>query len=130
MSIVIPQITAARPTAYAALEHDLEALDARKQAWATLSIGKKIELLERVKQETVTVAERWVRAALRAKRIPDGSPLAGEEWSSGPWALLYALNRYVATLGQIAKYGHVPIKKSAVRKAKNGQVIVDVFPPS
>ncbi len=34
-----------------------------------------------------------------------GTPLEGEEWISGPWAVLYALNRYIDTLQQIDRTG-------------------------
>jgi aldehyde dehydrogenase (NAD(P)+) len=130
MSIVIPQTAAARPTAHAALERDLRALAENKQAWAELPVGQKAELLERVRRETARAASAWVEAAVRAKGIPEGSPLAGEEWSSGPWALLYGLNRYIESLREIEKHGRIRIRKSAVRRAKNGQVVVEVFPAS
>src|SRR5436190_13891016 len=128
MSIVIPQTAAARPTAHTALERDLRALAEKKQAWAELPVGQKAELFERVRRETARAASAWVEAAVRAKGIPEGSPLAGEEWSSGPWALLYGLNRYIESLREIEKHGRIRIRKSAVRRAKNGQVVVDVFP--
>ena len=130
MSIAIPQTAAAHPTEHAALERELEELAAHKQTWATLPVGRKVELLIAVKGATARVAERWVAAAVRAKGIPDDSPLAGEEWSSGPWALLYGLSQYAHTLGEIARHGRLRIPKRAVRRASNGQVIVDVFPSS
>jgi len=130
MSILIPQTAAAHPTANAALQRDLEAIHAHKDAWVKLPIAKKIELLEEVKRETASAAEKWVDAALRAKGIRADSPLAGEEWSSGPWALLYGLNQYIKSLREIAQHGRPRIKKGAVRRAKTGQVIVDVFPSS
>src|SRR6266511_5802490 len=113
MSIVIQQTDTARPTAHTALERDLRALAEQKKAWAELPVGEKADLLERVKRETGRAAPAWVEAAVRAKGIPDGSPLAGEEWSSGPWALLYALNRYIESLREIEKHGRLRIPKSA-----------------
>lgn len=130
MSIVIPQTPAREASPRASLERDLETLAAEKDNWARLPVADKIELLVRMKEATVKVAEPWVRAATSAKGIPDGSALAGEEWSSGPWALLYGLTQYIKTLREIAKGGRVQIKRSAVRKAKTGQVVVDVFPSS
>jgi aldehyde dehydrogenase (NAD(P)+) len=130
MSISIPQTTAAQPSAHEALARDLATLAAQKQAWATLPVTNKIELLEQVKKATLDVAERWVATALRAKGIPERSPLAGEEWSSGPWALLYGLSQLVRTLGQIARRGRVHVDKSAIRRAASGQVIARVFPSS
>ncbi|MDB4966307.1 MAG: Aldehyde dehydrogenase [Myxococcales bacterium] len=130
MSIAIPQTAAAHPTANDALARDLEVLAAHKQTWATLPVAQKIELLAAVKRETAKVAERWVAAAVANKGIPAESALAGEEWSSGPWALLYGLSQLVRTLGEIERHGRPRIPKGAVRRARNGQVIVDVFPSS
>ncbi|MGZ3426871.1 MAG: aldehyde dehydrogenase family protein, partial [Polyangia bacterium] len=130
MAIAIPQTAAAHPTANDALERELEELAAHKQTWATLPVARKIELLTAVKRETAKVADRWVAAAAEHKGIPATSPLVGEEWASGPWALLYGLSQYIHTLGQIARHGRPRIPKGAVRRARNGQVIVDVFPAS
>jgi len=117
-------------TERAALERELQVLDARKQAWATLPPGKKSELFAEVKRATARVAELWVQAAVRAKGIPDGSPLAGEEWASGPWALLCGLSQYIKTLGELAQHGRPQVRRRAVRRARNGQVVVEVFPAS
>ncbi len=130
MSILFPQTAAAHATDHPDLERDLEALAARKQAWSTLPIIRKIELLEELKRGTANVAERWVQAAVRAKGIPAGSPLAGEEWASGPWALLYGTNQYIRTLREIARNGRPRIPENAVRQARNGQMVVEVFPSS
>ena len=44
-----------------------------------------------------------VEAAVRAKGIPPGSPLAGEEWLSGPYALLYGINEIERTMQALAR---------------------------
>ena len=44
------------------------------------------------------VAEDWAANASQKKQIPAGSPLEGEEWFSGPYALLSACNNFIATL--------------------------------
>ena len=128
--ITIPQTAAAHPTTNDALEAALAGLAAEKQVWAALPVPRKIALFEQVKRATAGVAERWVAAATRAKQIPEGSPLAGEEWSSGPWALLYGLSQYIHTLGEIARTGRPQVAPGAIRTARNGQLIVDVFPSS
>jgi aldehyde dehydrogenase (NAD(P)+) len=130
MSIAIPQLAAEHPTEPTTLDRDLHELADHKQTWATLPIAKKIELLVAVKHNVLPVAERWVQAAVRKKGIPAGSPLVGEEWVSGPWALLYGLSCYVKTLEDIAAHGRPVIRPIAIRRAANGQVIVDVFPAS
>jgi len=88
MSMSIPQLAARTPTPNASLDTSLTRLQSKKQAWAELPIADKVVLLRRLVQLTGDVAERWVRAATAAKGIPEDSPLAGEEWTSGPWALM------------------------------------------
>ncbi len=99
-----------------------------KDDWARLPVGEKLRYLQELGQKTREVAEPWVDAAVRAKGIPSGSPLVGEEWMSGPWALLYGINRLIRTLQAIEK-GHASLLKcGAVRTRANGQVVVEVFP--
>ena len=47
---------------------------------------------------------------------------------SGPWALLYALNRYIRTMHDLARDGAPHIDASRVHERADGQVTVDVFP--
>src|SRR5260221_7804313 len=130
MTIAIPQTAAAHPSERAALERDLQVLDAHKQSWAVLPPGKKSELFAKVKRATARVAERWVQAAVRAKGIPDGSPLAGEGWASGPWALLCGLTQYMRTLGEIARHGRPRVRPGAVRRGREGEGGGAVFSPA
>lgn len=112
------------------LDRALELLQHRKDAWARLPVGTKIEYLLSIRDHTRKEAERWVDAAVAAKSIPADSPLAGEEWISGPWAVLYAINRYISTLRQIKLFGSPQLPDKAVHERDGGQVVVDVFPVS
>ena len=127
MNIAIPQLDAARPTAHLELDTVLARLVQQKQAWAELGLPDKIQLLDGLVENTATVAERWVAAACRAKGIPADSPLAGEEWTSGPWALMYGARHYAMTLGEILTAG-APRIPGKVRTRPDGQVIAEVFP--
>ena len=69
------------------LDQIVTTLAEHKDEWATLPIARKVSSLEELRGRVDEVAERWVDAAVRAKRIPVDSPLVGEEWMSGPWAL-------------------------------------------
>jgi aldehyde dehydrogenase (NAD(P)+) len=100
-----------------------------KDAWARLPIREKLTHLEVMRAKTDEVAEAWVTAAVKAKRIPSDSPLAGEEWVSGPWALLRALNQLTHTLTALDK-GESPLGNRATTTRTDGQVVVDVFPAS
>ena len=100
---------------------------AHAEGWARLALAEKIRHLRVMRARTVEVAADWVAFAAEAKGIA-GTPLAGEEWLSGPWPLLVALDRLAATLGGIARNGTPPISERAIRTRPDGQVIVDVFP--
>jgi aldehyde dehydrogenase (NAD(P)+) len=108
------------------LDRDLQTLHASKTAWARLVIDRKIALLHAVKDRLHDVAEQWVDRAIRAKGLAPHSPLAGEEWISGPWAVLYALTRYIRTLESIARTGSV--KLPAMHRRPDGRVVLAAFP--
>lgn len=83
-------------------------------------------MLASIKQRVYNVAPRWVDAAVNAKGLAPQSSLAGEEWMSGPWAVLYALNRYMRTLRAISEHGepHLP----RMQRRRDGRVTMRVFP--
>lgn len=95
--------------------------------WARLGFAGKIRHLRAMRARTVETGPAWAAAAAQAKGVA-GTPLAGEEWLSGPYALLSGLDRLAQTLGGIARDGVPPIPPSAIRTRANGQVVVDVFP--
>jgi acyl-CoA reductase-like NAD-dependent aldehyde dehydrogenase len=119
------------------MESDHEAMDRaiarlgeQKQAWATLPVDQKITYLQQMRSRTEKAAERWVAAAIKAKGIPENSSLVGEEWISGPWALIFGLNRYIVTLQGVARTGYPELRPDHVHTRPDGQVVVDVFPES
>jgi acyl-CoA reductase-like NAD-dependent aldehyde dehydrogenase len=112
------------------VDADLATLQAKATPWARLPIRRKIEMLEGLRRRTAGQAQRWVGLATEAKGLRLDSPLAGEEWTSGPWALLYGLNRLIETLAGIEKTGQVPMRQGSVRTRPDGQLVVEVFPQS
>jgi acyl-CoA reductase-like NAD-dependent aldehyde dehydrogenase len=107
---------------------DLESLHAAKERWAATSLKQRIALLQAVKDALIRVAPGWAETAARKKCIPAGSPLAGEEWISGPYALMAACNALMLTLSQLPRKGflhHLPR-----RRLVNGQLGVRVMPHS
>jgi len=109
------------------LDSAVDVLRAHADTWARLGIAGKIRHLRTMRTHTIEVAQRWVDLGAEAKAIT-GSPLAGEEWMSGPYALLTAIDRLTATLAGIARDGAPPIPARAIRTRHDGQVVVDVFP--
>lgn len=109
------------------IDRSIATLVQHKDEWAMLPIRQKIDHLQKMRRKTDDVAERWVNAAVKAKRIPEGSSVTGEEWMSGPWALQRGLSQLSRTLTALDN-GESPLAPDAVRTRPDGQVVVDVFP--
>ncbi len=104
----------------------LDALHAAKDTWAQTSIADRIALLQQVKDNLLGVAADWAETAARKKQIPEGSPVSGEEWTSGPHAVMSACSGLILTLSQMegkAFLNHLP-----VRALTTGQIAVKVMP--
>lgn len=112
-----------------AIDAALRDLHEGAKRWIELSPAAKASLLDRVRETTYAEASNWADAAIKAKGL-EGSPLAGEEWISGPWALIYALNRYAQSMRDIAEVGTPRIPNGRVRQRRDAQTVVDVFPNS
>lgn len=115
-------------TDFPEIQADLEALDAAKDDWARGSVSERLTLLQEIKDALIGVAESWVNAASRAKQLPEGSPLRGEEWLSGPYALMSGCNGLMETLSHLE--GKAFLRGLPVRELPNGQTAVRVTPHS
>jgi aldehyde dehydrogenase (NAD(P)+) len=109
------------------LDTELSELRVQAATWAHLGFAGKLRHLRAMRRGVVEVGPAWAEAAARAKGIA-GTPLEGEEWLSGPYALLTAIDRLGATIGAIARTGKPPLAASAIHARSDGQVMVDVFP--
>jgi aldehyde dehydrogenase (NAD(P)+) len=97
--------------------------------WAALSLADRAALLDEVQAATAGVAELWMRTACEIKGIDIDSPYSGEEWISGPYAMLtgvYALAHSVRALTA----GQSPVDAKALGTAPGGRVAVRVLPQS
>ena len=110
-----------------AIDAELAELRAAAPRWSRLPVLAKVALLKDCRDGVYAVRERWAEAAIAAKGLR-GTGLEGEEWISGPWAVLYALNRYIATLEGIAANGSPPLPASRIRVGSDGRSIAQVFP--
>jgi len=106
----------------------LDALNAAKDTWAKTSIADRILLLDQVKDNLMTVATAWAQTATRLKKIPERSPLSGEEWTSGPYAVMLACNALISTLRQMESKTF--LKHLSKRQLTTGQLAVKVMPYS
>jgi len=69
---------------FESLDQAVAELKASALKWAQTSTQERIALLSQVRDRLISVAPAWAEEAARQKQIPAGSPLAGEEWISGP----------------------------------------------
>ena len=74
----------------------------------------------------LSVADDWVVTANRAKQIESDSPVAGEEWFSGPCALMMACSGIIETLEALdnPKLNQRP----SFRRTVTGQLAIKAFP--
>lgn len=113
---------------YQALDSELQRLYARRERWAGLALEKRIDLLQQVRERIAPLAPQWVALSNNAKGLAAGSALEGEEWTSGPWALLATCDHLLATLHAIAANGAPAVAQLPQRRLPGGQLAVKVFP--
>ena len=111
----------------AELDAAIQALTAGAAVWAELPLEKRAALLREVHASVSTQAEQWAHTAARIKGLELDSPLVGEEWMSGPYAVLTALAALAQTVETLAS-GHSPIENLTLGTAPGGRVTVPVMP--
>ncbi|WP_061781926.1 aldehyde dehydrogenase family protein [Microbacterium hominis] len=117
------------------LDHDVQdGLDAAiaqlrsgTRAWSALTLGQRRTLIRRVRVATAAVAEEWADTAATSKGLPPGHPLRGEEWLSGPYAALVALDAYADTLHALA-VGRSPLEDLRTGSAPGARTVVHTSP--
>ena len=109
-----------------ALDEALGVLRAHATEWAKTSTTERIALLTQVKDALMDVAPQWADAARERKQIPKGSPLEGEEWVSGPYAVMGACNLLIETMS--AMEGRSFLRGLPKRTLSSGQLAVSVAP--
>jgi aldehyde dehydrogenase (NAD(P)+) len=109
------------------LDRALADLTAKKDTWARLPIERKLSYLSLLRAAVADKAGEWVHRSMAGKHLPNDSPLAGEEWISGPYAVLMSINALEKTLRAIASGGDV-LSGTRIRTRGGGQIVVEVFP--
>jgi acyl-CoA reductase-like NAD-dependent aldehyde dehydrogenase len=113
----------------AAIDAALFALKDHKDAWARLPVARKVEYVQSIIDGYGRVAAAQVEEANRAKGIPPGTPMAGEEWAH-PYLIVRTLRLLRDTLRQVAQFHRPVFPKRRLRVRSNGQVVATVFPLS
>jgi aldehyde dehydrogenase (NAD(P)+) len=96
--------------------------------WAGTPLARRRELLEQMHVLVGRNAQAWVNAATGVKGLDPGSTLVGEEWLSGPYAMLTTLAVLAETVAALEK-GDSPVDGYRIRSAPGGRVAVEVLPP-
>jgi hypothetical protein len=107
----------------------VDAVYAKRSAWAETPPAERVELLERMIADTLACSEAWVNDACAAKGHEPDSVGAGEEWISGPALLIRNMRLLRDSLRDLAA-AHKPRIRGAVRERDNGQLVAEVFPTS
>ncbi len=105
----------------------LASLHRGEKVWAGTPLGRRRELLDRMHGLVGRHAQAWVDAAAGLKGLPTDSPLVGEEWISGPWAMLTGLGTLAASLAALENGGS-PVDGYRMGAAPGGRVTVKVLP--
>lgn len=109
------------------LDQQIIALRDGERGWARESLASRRALLLQVHAGVAAHAEEWVRVAGEFKQLPVGSPLLGEEWTSGPWAVLGYAEALADTLAR-REEGRDLLAGCPVGTAPGGRLAIDVLP--
>lgn len=125
----VPPLAASTNHASSAeIDAALKTLDANKRRWVETSIMERIALLDRIKDGLIVVAADWATTAARMKGLDPDSALAGEEWISGPYALMAYCNAMMHTLKDLAEGRH--LRSLPLRELPGGQLAAKAMPQS
>jgi aldehyde dehydrogenase (NAD(P)+) len=108
------------------MDKKIEILQANKRNWAVLALRNKIKLLQELKHKVDQYSNEWADAGMKAKGIDKDTAGVGEEWISGPWAMLASLTQLIKTLEELEKGQQR--KPASLRTRHDGQLIAKVFP--
>ena len=102
-------------------------LETGTKTWSALTLGQRATLLRAVRTGVAAAAEEWALTAAASKGLGDAHPLRGEEWLSGPYSALGALDAYIETLSRLSD-GRNPLEGVRIDRAPGGRTRVHAFP--
>jgi aldehyde dehydrogenase (NAD(P)+) len=109
------------------IDFSIKKLQTAKNKWVLLPISKKIKKLKDLNKKIGENAQQWVDLSVKNKQIDTNSALVGEEWSTGPWAVISSVNAYIQTLNEIEN-GNLGNLIKGIQKRHDNQLKVQVFP--
>jgi acyl-CoA reductase-like NAD-dependent aldehyde dehydrogenase len=114
-------------TERAALDDAIAALSRGAALWSGLTLEQRARLLDRVHASAGVVVGDWAETAAAIKGLAADHPSAGEEWLTGPFPFLQALEASATTLRTLAA-GRSPAHRLRARTTRGGRTAFDVFP--
>ena len=98
-----------------------------ERRWVRLPVSGRRKLLEELSESVAARAQEWVSVAAGYKGLPADSPLVGEEWISGPYAVVTALSALTESLRAL-EADRSPVDGFGIKSAPGGRVSVRVLP--
>jgi acyl-CoA reductase-like NAD-dependent aldehyde dehydrogenase len=126
-NIALPERAGFAASSLPDIDAAVAAVSSRRAEWQSLSVARRIELLDRMIADTYSIASVWVAAECGRKGISFDSPASGEEWGVGPWCVLSNMRQLRATLRDIERGGR-PQLPGPVRSIEEGRVCARIFP--
>lgn len=114
-------------TERAALDAHVSVLQQGARTWTHLTLAQRVTLLRALREGVSAATEDWARVAADSKGLRGDHPLRGEEWLSGPYSVLGAIDAYIATLTRLAE-GRSALDGIRIRRAPGGRTRIDAFP--
>jgi acyl-CoA reductase-like NAD-dependent aldehyde dehydrogenase len=115
------------PTSRSRIDEALAVLEDHKNEWVALDVDERIDLLEKLRDGMVEVAEGWVQASVEAKGMELGTADEGEEWMGGPASVLRNIKLLIESLGDIRDHGVPQLPRDPYARP-DGQVVAPVIP--
>lgn len=115
-----------RPTSPRQLDDMVARLREAAPGFVRLSMSDRIALAQSMQAGYLRIARRSVEAACAAKGISADSPVAGEEWATGPWSVVRHLRLVTESLRAIQRTGNTPVGR--IGRNADGRLTVGVFP--
>jgi acyl-CoA reductase-like NAD-dependent aldehyde dehydrogenase len=112
----------------AAIDAVLGRLGAEARTFARLDAARKAAMLQEVRSRFYDLSPRMVEAGNREKGVDARSPVAGEEWFSGPAISLRALRLFAESLRDVAAHGAPRIDARRVERTNDGRTHVVLTP--
>jgi aldehyde dehydrogenase (NAD(P)+) len=91
-----------------------------------LSLDDRVALARAMQAGYLAIARDSVQAACAAKAISLGTPLEGEEWTTGPWMVVRHLRLIQQSLLGLKHVGNTPVGERG--RTTDGRLAVQVFP--